>query len=640
MTSADMTRAQQSFRQGNYDEAIDILNALPGLLDNLPAIGLLADSMVRIGKVGEAIDVFESHLDRDEHWHRVFLSRAAILSFALDDRKRAERLAFRILQHEPDSADAAFILLHVLEGARARYFSETFAYNLIGSDVPAHLELAHRLLGESRANSRLLPLFRKLAALKPDNAHIRNVLLQLASEYADFDVQEAIAADAAAGRGPETTSFAMDYLLTHGDESVPMHNVHLALPILADDATRARRRKLPVSVGRRLRIGYISGDFRPEHVVMRQLADILRLHDRSRVDVTLFSNAGPVAPAHAAYFAPMGRHVDISHLSDEKAADEIRGHGIDIAVELGGHTNHSRAALFNLGVAPLQVSWLGYPDTALGIDSDYIIGDRIVTPKSSAAYFGEKFCWMPDSYMPNDPNGRPAVQPVSRSVHGLPEDRFVFASFNTPKKITPEVIAAWAEILARAPESVLWISCRVAIAEQNIARRLETLGIDGSRIIFAPVARSHDEHLLRLRAADLALDTFPYNGHATTADCLWMGLPVLTVKGGNFAGRVSESQLLAIGLGDLVADDRDDYVDRAVRLATGRARTSACRTILDDNRLRLPLFDSERYCRHLENAYQMMAVRAQLGLQPDHFAVPALPPRASEFEPYAVQLAG
>jgi predicted O-linked N-acetylglucosamine transferase (SPINDLY family) len=222
-------------------------------------------------------------------------------------------------------------------------------------------------------------------------------------------------------------------------------------------------------------------------------------------------------------------------------------------------------------------------------------------------------------------------QPTSRAEHGLPEDAFVFASFNGNRKITSEMVDVWCNILKRTKNSVLWLLCNGSRAEANLATRLEARGINRKRIVFT-TRIPYKNHIDRLQLADLGIDTFPVNGHTTTSEQLWGGLPVLTLKGTNFASRVSESLLNAIGIPELVAPDMQGYEDMAVELSTQPERIREFKERLVRNRYIKPLFDAERFCDHLETAYTMMVERAKAGLEPDHFDVPALPPRTEAFQ--------
>jgi predicted O-linked N-acetylglucosamine transferase (SPINDLY family) len=317
-------------------------------------------------------------------------------------------------------------------------------------------------------------------------------------------------------------------------------------------------------------------------------------------------------------------------MSDQAAAEIIRSNSIDILIDLKGHTKDTRARILNHMAAPIQVAWLGFPGTTVNIDLDYIIGDHLVLPDHSKPHFHEKFCRLPECYQPNDPLYRPKPGPATRAQHGLPEDAFVYASFNGNRKITSQMVDVWCNILKRTKNSVLWLLCNGPLAEANLAARFDARGISRKRVVFTTRIR-YSEHIARQQLADIGIDTFPVNGHTTTSEQLWGGLPVLTLKGTNFASRVSESLLNAIGLPELVADDLQDYEDMAVALAGNREMVQEYKDRLIRNRYIQPLFDAERFCHHLESAYQTMYDRARQGLEPDHFDVPALPSRTGPF---------
>jgi predicted O-linked N-acetylglucosamine transferase (SPINDLY family) len=237
---------------------------------------------------------------------------------------------------------------------------------------------------------------------------------------------------------------------------------------------------------------------------------------------------------------------------------------------------------------------------------------------------------MPESYQPNDPFNRPRRDLFTRADAGLPDDAFVFGSFNATRKISLANVNLWVKILKATPGSVLWLMCKADEARDNLLRRFTSAGIEAKRIVFTKVV-SYEEHLARLTLADLGLDTFPYNGHTTTSEQLWAGLPVLTLKGSHFASRVSESLLHAVGVPELIAETEDDYVRMAVDFFKNRQSLEPFKARLEENRLVKPLFDAERFCRHLETAYELMAERARQNLEPDHIDVPALPPRTEPF---------
>ncbi|MCM2473511.1 hypothetical protein HGO38_08470 [Rhizobium sp. CG5] len=411
------------------------------------------------------------------------------------------------------------------------------------------------------------------------------------------------------------------------DESLNarMTYVHNASAYTAD--TKQARRTFPHAFDNKIRIGYLSSDFSDQHATMRLFQSVIFGHDRQRFDVTLFCNTNEeMIRNDRGLRQTYPNLVQIGHLSDMAAAQLIRSRGIDILVDLKGHTKGARIGVINIGGAPIQVAYLGYPGSGTGIDCDYVIGDRIVLPTESRPFYHEKFCLLPDSYQANDNIHRPRPQAATRAALGLPEDRPILAAFNVTRKITPQTASLWAEILRRTPASLLWILCSDRFARDNFLKWISEEGIARERVIFADRA-DYAEHIARLPAADIGLDTFPYNGHTTTSDQLWAGLPVPTYKGSHFASRVTESLLNAAGIPELVAADPRSYVELCVSLIEDAPRLRAVREKLRAGRDTCPLFDTTRFTRHLEQAFEIMVERERAGLAPDHFAVSPLPVR-------------
>ncbi|WP_454748556.1 O-linked N-acetylglucosamine transferase, SPINDLY family protein [Ciceribacter selenitireducens] len=417
------------------------------------------------------------------------------------------------------------------------------------------------------------------------------------------------------------TELLLDHIAWCGDEAlnalIQTQNGKTFSP-----EAQARRRARPHQFADKIRLGYLSNDWSDAHATMKLLQRVLELHDEDTFEITLFcyTEANFVA-ADRVFRKRFGdKLVPIGHLSTEDAAQQIQARGIDILVDLKGHTNKAWIDLVNAGPAPVQVAYLGYPGSGVGIDCDYIIGDRVVCPETSAPFFHEKFCWLPDSYQPNDDTYRALPPPPSRSALGLPDGATVLVSANNVRKISPETFRLWMAILARAPHTVLWMVCDDPLARRNFSRAVAKAGIASERIIFANSA-SYPNHIARLRAADIGLDTFPCNGHTTTSDKLWAGLPVVTKKGSNFSSRVSESLLRAMQLPELVAEDADHYVDLCVELASDAERLRALKARIEAARTSAPLFDSRRYTRNLERAFQLMYERARQGLEPERIEV-------------------
>jgi len=386
---------------------------------------------------------------------------------------------------------------------------------------------------------------------------------------------------------------------------------------------RQARRTRPHIYGEKIRVGYLSGDFTSNHAVMVNLQGVLERHDRDRFEIILYCNTtqAKIDRDNGAR-ARMGTIKRIADLSTQAAAELIRGDGVDILIDLQGHTQDARIDLINSGLAPIQVNWLGFPGSGTGIDCDYIIGDRVVTPDSSKPFYHEKFCRLPDTYEPNDNINRPLPPPAPRTALGLPDDKFVFASFNNIRKLSPQTVEAWATIMQAQPDSVMCLLCEPERARGNLRGYFGRQGIAADRLIFVPPL-NYAQHLGRVQAVDLVLDSFPYCGHTTTSDCLWAGVPVLALRGRSFASRVSESLLRALDIPELVAPTVEAYIAQALDLARDRSRLATLRARIAANRHTTPLFDTDRFTRHLEDAYAMMVERARAGLEPDHIDVPA-----------------
>ena len=426
----------------------------------------------------------------------------------------------------------------------------------------------------------------------------------------------------------------LDHISWCEDEAINARITINPATAFTEDSRRARRGR-PHAWNEKLRIGYLSNDYSDQHATMMLFQGVILAHDREKYDVYHFCHtpAGVVSTDKG----KRKLYPNIVPISTEDDAAEkcIRKYNLDILIDLKGHTKDTRIALINRGLAPVQVAYLGFPGSGVGIDCDYVISDPVVTPDGSRPFYHEKLCRLPECYQSNDNRFRALPAAASRETLGLPEDRFVFASFNAIRKVTPETARLWAQALKAVPGSLLWMMCEGELARRNFTGFMEALGITPDRLLFTESV-DHVTHIARLQAADLGLDTFPYNGHTTTSDKLWAGLPVVTKRGGNFASRVSESLLNALGVPELVAADADGFVALCRDLASDRQRLAGLRRKIAANRFTQPLFDTERFTRHLERAYEMMAERGRAGLAPDHIDVPPLPPRGGSFQPIEI----
>jgi len=372
----------------------------------------------------------------------------------------------------------------------------------------------------------------------------------------------------------------------------------------------------------RLRVAYLSADYH-EHATAYLAAELFELHDRSRFHVSAYSHGiDDGSPMRRRLVSAFDAFHDIRGVGAGDVSALIAREGVDILVDLKGYTKQARFDLLRARMAPIQVAYLGYPGTIGCPLMDYVIGDRFVTPPEFQPHYTERLVIMPDTYQINDRH-RPIAEPgPSRAECGLSDDAFVFCSFNTTYKITPEIFGIWMRLLTRVPEGTLWLFEANPDAAAGLRRSAAAAGVDPARLVFAP-KRPLAEHLARYRLADLFLDTYPYTGHTTTSDSLWAGLPVVTVMGDSFASRVAAGLLNAAGLPETVTTSFADYEATAFALARDPARLAGYRERLARTRLTVPLFDSARFTRALESAYETMwAIRGR-GEAPRGFVVAA-----------------
>ncbi|MEI2297996.1 O-linked N-acetylglucosamine transferase, SPINDLY family protein [Ensifer sp. MJa1] len=632
---AIFSSASRQYQKGQYTDALDQLNILMNFNRDTKTYVLLAKVLLKLGFKPEAARAFQLAGEGGGSRAQDYLTEAMKLYFVNGHEDEALAIGLPLLEKAKTDPEIAFIIASIFLKRDQKEILGLFKAPLSTSANRLHQALAFKLLTADVGDLQDRDAVANLFKAHPKNTTLRSAYLVYAREANDYvevekhdrDIQKALKL----GQEDILAAEAPYYHVTWcGDERLNRiaGAVFRAIPREQAEARRA----LPHAWGERIRIGYVSSDLWHDHATMKLLSAVMMAHDRTRFDITLFCHTAPgnVARDNGSR-EKWGRIISIGDLTDEQAAEVIRAENIDILVDLKGHTLESRVTIFNQKAAPIQVSWLGFPGTNVNIDLDYIVGDPYVLPDGSEAHYYEKYCRLPETYQPNDPFSRPRPQSLSRRQLGLPEDAFVFASFNANRKISLQTVNLWVDILRQTPGSVLWLMCSRPDAQANLLAKFKSAGIDTKRIILCTKVLYHD-HISRIPAADIGLDTYPYNGHTTTSEQLWAGLPVLTFKGTNFASRVSESLLNAIGVPELVAEGPEDYVRQAIALYNNRDTIADYRKTLEQNRFLMPLFDAERFCRHLETGFEMMADRARRGLAPEHIDVPALPPRAASFE--------
>lgn len=371
----------------------------------------------------------------------------------------------------------------------------------------------------------------------------------------------------------------------------------------------------------KIRIAYLCGEFRDQATSVL-MTGVYECHNPEFFEIYALDNGwddgGILRPRMKNAFKEM---IDISQKTDLEVIQLIQDLSIDILVNLNGYFGEGRQNIFASHPAPIQVNYLGFPGTLGAEYMDYLIADPIVIPPESRQYYVEKIAYMPDSYQANDSKRMISERKFSRSELGLPETGFVYCCFNNNYKITPEIFDRWMRILMAVEGSVLWLIQDNAPAEKNLKAEAFKRGIAPERIIFAK-RLPLPEHLARHEMADLFLDTLPYNAHTTASDSLWAGVPVLTLLGSTFPGRVSASLLNALDLQGLIAKTPEEYEQRAIELGRDKSKLKEIKDRLAEHRFTKPLFNTSLFANNLEALYKKMYERYEANLAPEHISGP------------------
>ncbi len=506
----------------------------------------------------------------------------------------------QVLTFEPHHARAHYNLglIHQSQGRvgdAIMCFERAMAYAPDYSD--AHREMAALLLGLDLREEAIATYQRALAGNPHDDIALA-LLLHQQGHVCDWDGLATYA-----HRVPELgtgTQAVAPWGMLALEDSPARHRQRSELGVaarfgMAQRVSIAR----PAARPKTLRIGYFTSDIY-YHATMFLLGRMVELHDRDRFEVHAFSYGVEDSSAYRSLF---DRFHDVHLMKDDEVAALARKAGLDIAIDLKGHTKDGRLGILAYGAAPVQMSYLGYPGTSGADFIDYMIADRVTVPEEQRMHYSESMIYLPGSYQVNDNRRAIADVRFTRAQMGLPEDAFVFACFNNSYKITVEEFAIWMRLLGKVEGSVLWLYKANPWAEGNLRKEAEKRGIDPARIIFAegmPV----EQHLARQHLADLFLDTFNVNAHTTASDALWGGLPALTRMGQGFAARVAGSLLHAVGLPELAVSTSEEYEALALELARDRVRLNELRAQLAINRLTTSLFDTDAFVRHIEAGYE------------------------------------
>jgi len=360
---------------------------------------------------------------------------------------------------------------------------------------------------------------------------------------------------------------------------------------------------------RRVRVGYLSGDLHT-HAVGLLTAELFELHDRSRFEIYGFCwTPESQQPLRQRILKNLDHHYRLAGVDDYTAARLIAQSGIDVLVDLQGLTNGARPGILGYRAAPVQVSYLGLPGTGALPGVDWMLADRFVMPPELLPFCTEKPIYLDGCYQVSDRQREVAPQP-QRASYGLPEDAFVFCSFNNNHKFTAEMFGAWMRIVSAVPGSVLWLLADNDSARSNMLAAAQAAGLAPERLVFAPrVAPA--EYLARFQLADLVLDTFPFNAGTTASDALWMATPILTRAGRTYISRMAGSLLTAAGLPDLITHSLGHYERLAITLGNTPARVASYKRYLQENVRTSALFDVPQTVRNIEREFERLALAAR-----------------------------
>lgn len=572
------------------------------------------------GDMATARRLYEEILARRPRYAEV-LNNLGVLMLQTGDPQAAARHTRAAVAAKPGLADAhanlGAALRHLgrIEEAIAAYRQ---ALSLNPAMSEAHYNLGHALVAAQKLEEAV-DAYTHAVALDPAHGGARVGIAHQRRHLCDWRNHDAERADVLA-------------LVEAGSKDVSPFDVMIASddPFTQSLAARRMSRRMgggvqplpprPAMPRDRIRIGYLSSDFR-RHPVAWLTSDLLERHDRARFTVHAYSHGADDSSAERQrIMAGVDCFVDVRTLPMEEAAQRIRDDGIDILVDLNGHTLGCRLGILARRPAPVQVAYLGYPGPMCAEYIDYVLGDAFVTPAEDQPFYDERIVRLPGSFQACAPLASQPVVPALRAACGLPAQGVVFCAFNNPYKITPAFFSTWMRLLKAVPGSVLWLVENLPAVRRNLSREASARGVDPARLVFSPRV-PREGYLSRLAAADIFLDTLPYNAGTTANDALRAGLPLVSCTGSGFAARMAGSLLQAVGMPELLCHSLEEYENLALALAREPERLEATRRKLLDVRSRSTLFDVDVFTRGVESAYERMWRRYADGLAPEAFSV-------------------
>jgi predicted O-linked N-acetylglucosamine transferase (SPINDLY family) len=587
--------------------------------DHLESLNNRGIALLHLHRPREALAMFERAIELAPDFADAFNNRGSALRRLRRSREAIDsyRQALRL---QPDSPDVLSNMANAALGLESLDEALELCDRALAlkPDLADALNIRATVLRDLGRQEDAADAYAQLLKVAPDFDYAAGNLLFARANTCDWpdragEASRVVAAIRAGRRG------CLPFSLLPLSDSAALQ-LWCARTFVADRCPPAAPRKLrPLGHGR-IRVAYVSGDFR-EHAVSYLLAGLFERHDQSRFE-TFAVSLRPEQPSALGQRVKraFSRFIDASELSSLEIAEMLVGLEVDIAVDLAGYTSGMRPEIFAHRAAPLQVSYLGFPGTLGVAYMDYLIADEFVVPRHLQSQYSERIVYLPGCFQSYDDRRQAPPPAPSRAEVGLPDRAVVLCSFNNSYKINPPLFDIWMRLLAQLPHCVLWLLGERDSVRRNLRREARDRGVDPERLVFARRC-PYGDHLARLPLADLFLDSLPFNAGATASDALSMGLPVLTAAGEAFAARMAGSLLTHLGMPELIAGSLGEYEAMALDLARRPEQLHSLKHRLRDARSTMPMFDTDRFRRHLESAYTEMYGRARRGGEPASFTV-------------------
>ena len=592
-------------RQGKLAEAAaSFKRTLQIKPDYAEAYNNLGNILKGQGKLDEALESYKRALEIKPNYPVAYNNLGNALK---DQGKLDEAVASckRALEIKPDFAEAYINLGNALK-EQGKLDEAVASYKQaleIKPDYPVAYNNLGTVLTKQGKLDEAVASYKRALEIKPDYAVAEAQMRHQQQHMCDFTLYTGLKEVAQRLDTSDEAIPPFIQLSWQDNAAAQLHRSQRFAKTNYPTASPAPIAKPPTVRPERLRVGYFSADFH-NFPGMYLMARMLEIHNRNAFEIFAYSY-GPQKNDEMRRRIRDGvdHFVDIAGQTDQSIQSQAKSDKIDIAIHRNGYTTSSRTEIFVNRLAPIQISYLGYPGSLGAEFIDYIVADPIVVPAEQRQFYSERIIYLPDTYQPTDNTRQIASINTKRAEFGLPEKGVVFCCFNNSFKISPHEFDIWMRLLSKVGGSVLWLLDGNEWAAKNLRLEAENRGINPDRLVFAK-RLPQVEHLARHKHIDLFLDTFNYNAHTTASDALWAGLPVVTKAGEQFSARVAASVLDAVGLPELITASEDEYEQLAFELATKPRKLKTLKRKLAKNIASQPLFDTERYTRNFEAGLQ------------------------------------